>query len=707
MANFAWQNGLFWQDGEPFNIHAGEVHYFRIPPEDWAVRLDQLKAANHNAVSVYMPWAFHEPREGVFDFAGPLDLARFLDLAAERDLLVLARPGPYVYSELIRQGIPPWFYETYPEAVIRTWNGESYTESRKPVVSYLHPAFLEKVGHWFEEVAGVIKPYLTSNDGPIVMLQLDNEVPGIQIWYNWDLESDVLGFGKGEGHYIDWLKARYETLDALNEAWGTAYADWSGIMPPDSEHPAACFDLTRYHLSAYTGEYFTRLGRMWRDLGVDVPFYHNAYSPNGILEAFGGIEIARKELGEPIHLGLDAYYTFQHGINSRSLSYYEEYGPGMACAFGSRPASVWEFEGGNWRDEPRITAPEMKIWTQYAAYGGWQSWAYYVFAGGTTSPEQSAVGSSYEFQAPVASSGATRSHYEAIREALAHVQARPWLETARRVPDLALGVLPHYDLYYRSAGGNVPSLDPDDLAWLFFRHNLGYEIIPLARWEHDIWQDRPVIWVKSGPWMDGPVQENLIAYIRGGGNLILSGDVPVRDWHNRPARQIWEAAQIEKGPARARFHTNTVSLIDNGTENAAVSVFVGQGPNEPRAIQMPGTVRAWMPDGRPAIVSKKIGEGTLTVIPFNIDPAVDSQAQLVHAILGPLGVRPRIYAHRLHGLRLITERGPLVIFVNYLPETVTETVHAEGSSLQLSLEPYSIAEWWLSPTAPAAPRRIE
>ncbi|QYH35232.1 beta-galactosidase [Salinibacterium sp. M195] len=64
-----------------------------------------------------------------------------------------------------------------------------------------------------------------------------------------------------------WLRARYSTIDALNEAWGTAfwsqrYSDWNEILPPrivlSSANPAQRIDFSRFSsdelLDYYRGE---------------------------------------------------------------------------------------------------------------------------------------------------------------------------------------------------------------------------------------------------------------------------------------------------------------------------------------------------------------------------------------------------------------------------------------------------------------------
>jgi beta-galactosidase len=103
-------------DGRRHYVYSGEFHYFRVPRRDWGKRMRLLKAAGGNALATYIPWMIHEPQEGDFRFSGAKHLAleAFLDKAAEMELHVIARPGPYQYSELAYAGLPGWLCENYP-----------------------------------------------------------------------------------------------------------------------------------------------------------------------------------------------------------------------------------------------------------------------------------------------------------------------------------------------------------------------------------------------------------------------------------------------------------------------------------------------------------------------------------------------------------------------------------------------------------------
>ena len=71
----------FYLDGRKTKIISGGIHYFRVVPEYWRDRLEKLKALGCNTVETYITWNLHEKEKGCFDFAGNLDIVRFVRLA--------------------------------------------------------------------------------------------------------------------------------------------------------------------------------------------------------------------------------------------------------------------------------------------------------------------------------------------------------------------------------------------------------------------------------------------------------------------------------------------------------------------------------------------------------------------------------------------------------------------------------------------------
>ncbi len=157
--SFEVKNGQFLYDNRSVQIHAGEMHYARIPAPYWRHRLKMIKAMGLNTVATYVFWNYHNPSPGVWDFnTGSHNLAEFLRIAKEENLFVILRPGPYACAEWEFGGYPWWLLKD-TSLVIRSYN--------KP--------FLDSCKVYINKLADQVKNYLVSKGGPIVMVQVENE----------------------------------------------------------------------------------------------------------------------------------------------------------------------------------------------------------------------------------------------------------------------------------------------------------------------------------------------------------------------------------------------------------------------------------------------------------------------------------------------------------------------------------------------------
>jgi beta-galactosidase len=82
-----------------------------------------------NTISVYVFWNLHEPKPGVYDFTGNLDVAESVRIAQQEGLNVLLRPGPNACAEWELGGYPAWLIED-PGMVLRS-NAPQYMEPVK------------------------------------------------------------------------------------------------------------------------------------------------------------------------------------------------------------------------------------------------------------------------------------------------------------------------------------------------------------------------------------------------------------------------------------------------------------------------------------------------------------------------------------------------------------------------------------------------
>ncbi len=145
-------------DGRPVQIISGEMHYTRIPREYWRDRMQKARAMGLNTIATYIFWNLHEPKPGVYDFTGQLDIAAFIKTAQEEGLYVLLRPGPYVCSEWDEGGLPAWLLAD-PATVLRSTDPKFMVPAEK---------FLKRLG---QELA----PLQATRGGPIIGVQVENE----------------------------------------------------------------------------------------------------------------------------------------------------------------------------------------------------------------------------------------------------------------------------------------------------------------------------------------------------------------------------------------------------------------------------------------------------------------------------------------------------------------------------------------------------
>lgn len=152
------KDGQFVLNEEKTILISGSIHYFRVVPEYWKDRLLKLKACGFNAIEFYIPWNLHEPKEEEFCFEGLADLEAFLKLIGELDLLAIVRPSPYICAEWEFGGLPAWLLKDADMSL------RCYDEN-----------YLEKVDNYYDVLIPKLVPFLSTNGGPIIAVQIENE----------------------------------------------------------------------------------------------------------------------------------------------------------------------------------------------------------------------------------------------------------------------------------------------------------------------------------------------------------------------------------------------------------------------------------------------------------------------------------------------------------------------------------------------------
>jgi beta-galactosidase len=147
-------------NGKPFVPVSGELHYARIPREDWRARLKMARAMGLNTIATYVFWNVHEPEAGKFNFSGNADLAEFLREAQQEGLYVMLRVGPYSCAEWEFGGFPAWLLRD-PKVGLTLRSDD--------------PAFLVPAERWLTRLGKEVGPLQIGRGGPVIAAQVENE----------------------------------------------------------------------------------------------------------------------------------------------------------------------------------------------------------------------------------------------------------------------------------------------------------------------------------------------------------------------------------------------------------------------------------------------------------------------------------------------------------------------------------------------------
>jgi beta-galactosidase len=558
MKSIGWDKKSYHLDGSSAFLVSGEFHYFRVPPKDWRTRLELWKEAGGNCVATYIPWIVHEPEEGRFLFGDvpERDLEGFLKLCADMDIAVLVRPGPYVYSELINSGLPPWLINNYPDLLLRDIKGKTF--ARSAVVSYLHPLFLEKAKKWYSQVCPIISKYCSSRGGPVALAQVDNELVGIQgLSGGYDYNRETMGIGAEGGRYPRFLEERYGTTDAMNGAWGTEFPSFAAAEPFDGR-PVT--DGDRRRLKDYQDFYFGTIGeyavllREWMTgYGIDCGIVHNSANP----VSNPWFRETASRMGAGFLLGSDHYYTLDQNWPQNNPT--PQYGVKIFYSFEmlrlmGYPPTVFEMPGGSLSFWPPILNEDAACCYYLNLAMGMKGFNYYIYTGGPNPPGLGTTGAVYDYNAGIGAAGEIRPLYQVQKEFGNFLKENNWLAAAERHVDFNIGLDWEYtrsDAYF-GAGTLDPQRFTNTQAWDFVIKGLlpGAFCSSLSPAFADLESDsiledlsKPLL-VSSSVSMAAGIQRRLADFVSYGGKLVIGPVFPDLDENLNPCSVLRDFAGV-------------------------------------------------------------------------------------------------------------------------------------------------------------------
>ncbi|MHB9023037.1 MAG: beta-galactosidase [Armatimonadota bacterium] len=540
MQSLGFDSRSYLAGSERIFLISGEIHYFRVPPDQWRDRLRKLKDAGANCVATYVPWLIHEPAEGTFRFDDPqYDVEAYLDACREVGLWALVRPGPYQYSELRYYGLPGWLCDGYPQIRAQRIDG---AQRGVAVVSYLHPLYIEKTRRWYEQVIPRLARHQVAQGGPVAAMQIDNEL--MLLCGGIDYHPDMMGVGREEGRWPTYLQSRYGTLEAVNAAYEITAGCWADILPLaplEAKTPAQrrrCKDYQEC-FSLAAAEYAALLRDWMREMGVIVPIVHNAANP----AANPTFKDIVERLGDSFLLGSDHYYTL--GLDWAQNNPTPKYA--LECfasleelrLFGF-PPTVFELPGGSLSDYPPVTPHDAACCYLTNLACGMKGYNYYIFAGGQNPPGAGITTDVYDYGAALSPTGEPRELYYVQQAVARFLHAHPWLADAEQMTDCHLGLCWDYSraFAYDEHGGRFASF----AAWMFAKKGLLLSALCAGHAPGfvDLTSDslldmtaKPLL-VGTAESLSRSIQQRLVQFVEAGGKVLLAPLVPTLDEHYAP-----------------------------------------------------------------------------------------------------------------------------------------------------------------------------
>ncbi|MFH1006474.1 MAG: beta-galactosidase [Candidatus Latescibacterota bacterium] len=514
--------------GEKILPMCAEFHYWRVDPRWWGDILGRLiKGAEMPMVASYIPWSFHERIRGDFDFTGRRDpkanLKGFLDLVHKTGLYFMARSGPVCLGEISGSGPTD-----YANEVSRRTGGRS-------------DEFLELTEAWVEAVSAVWREYSIYNGGPLILVQVDDEINATPV------------------RLKEFLEKKYGSIDSLNAVWERSYRDfdemasdkdvYNGRKTGDSYARSvganwkSCLDIMEYRSRYFPRDYAERLVTMFRKHGTDVPLLANNTFP--FLQDWLELQKA------VAFVGLDhyAYYLIPGD------SYYWDY---VYVSLNNNISNFpWspEFQcGSGMMGFGPATSQHQRMVTFFSLAAGMLGMDYYMFV----------ERERWEGFCPVTENGKIREEWFAHREMFRILKEINWPDLSRQC---AIGLLWHQEHYWEFLyeGGRI--IQPDDYTvvgskdyghlaqepfWLYAKTlidtDTDFDVVDVRT---DLSKYEVLIYAAPS-FLDRAMQVKLVDYVREGGKLVFLSPPPHRDVEKQECTVLMDGLRIRRGTSEDR-----------------------------------------------------------------------------------------------------------------------------------------------------------
>ncbi len=634
----------------------GDYNPEQWPESVWQEDVRLMREAGVTLVSVgIFSWALLEPSPGTYDF-GWLD--RLLDLLHEHGIRVdLGTPTV----------VPPvWFYRAHPEALPVTAEGVRYEFGSRAAICHSNDDY--------RRAAASITRKLAERYG---------DHPALAMWHvhnEYGVPVSACYCASCAAHFRRWLATTYGTVDAVNEAWGTAfwgqrYGDLEDINPPRltpaAVNPAQALDYKRF-ADATMRENF----RMERDilhrLSPGVPVTTNFMTALSQCDS-----VDYWAWGREVDLVTNDHYLITDGRRTHvNLAMAADLTRSVA---GGAPWLLLEHStsGVNWQLRNPAKAPGQMARNSLAHVARGSEGALFF------QWRQSRRGAEKFHSAMVPHGGTDTRVWREVVELGASVEALSEIRGTRTEADVAM--LWDWHSWWAQNLDWRPSVDHEarERADAFYEALYDRHLtVDFAHPEADV-SRYPLVVVPALYLMTEAAGRNLKAYVENGGTLVVSYFSGIVDEHDAvhegaypgPLRDVLGLTVEEFSPLLPGERVRVTG--PDGTELAADvwTEFV-----VPRGAETVLTYADGLAAGLPAVTRHRLGEGTAWYVSTRLG------ADGLDALLGRAGedarLAPRADLPRdVEVVRRTGASGTYLFAVNHTGSDVKVPLEAAGTEL--------------------------
>jgi beta-galactosidase len=577
-----------------------------------------MRRARVNLATVgVFSWALLEPEEGRYDFA-------WLDAHLDR----LHANGVAVDLATPTASPPPWFTLAHPDALPVAPDGTRLTHGSRDTYCLAAPAY--------RNAAVRIATALAERYG---------DHPAVAMWHVHNEYTTLCWCDHTAVAFRDWSRARHDSLEALNEAWGTAfwsqrYSAWEQVLPPRvtqwHRNPGQALDFRRFWSDTVLAAYREQRDAIRARSGRPV-------TTNMMLPGYQNLDLWA--LGREVDLVAIDHYPSAPGLDAAADI---AFGADRARSFaGGRPWLLMEQGTSTVYDGDRILGKEpgeiLRHTLGHIARGS-EGALFFQW-------RQSRAGAEQWHSAMLPHAGADSRIFREVQaagEAVARLG-----ELAGSVVTAQVAVLHDSDAWWALEADGLPSADLDYHATLRRAHRALWDAgvtVDFTHPEHDLSRYRLVVAPALFLLSDAGAA-NLRRYVADGGTLLVqycNGFVDDR-LHARlggyPAMPLREALGIRVEEHRPLRRDERIVLSD-GTHGTIWSESLRTEGAEALVTYTHGMLA-----GKPALTRHHFGAGRGWYLSTRLDDP--PYAVLIGGLLDETGVNPE-----LPGLESVTRHAP-------------------------------------------------